>query len=554
MVVSCRDTGPEPVATLVVTPGSLSLMVSETVQLRASPQNENGVTLPNRAISWASQNPGIASVSAVGRVTAEAIGSTVILANSGGVVAQIAVTVEAAIGEIELRIMSSGLAQDADGYQLLLDGRPSGAPLQTTDSVVIALPPGAHTATLVDLDGPCVIDGELTRTLFVVPRQRHLQYFIVDCRLNGQLLVRTQTSGGVGAIAPYRLTVDGHDPMSIDANGEVRMDVKARFYGVSLNTQNWRCQADSVRRDANVPEAGATTVLFRVNCIPGILPLSGAKLFVASGSGDDSRIEVMDPDGTNRFAIGGGPLGAGYPALSTDGRYLAYARSAVGGSYLVIQDLATGSESVSNTARQMSSFSWSPDGQRLVTSYWNQTWSVVILRQDGTVDRNLPYTTARRSSARWSPDGSTIAITAGDHTIDLMNADGTNLRALVSSATRSFDAAEWSTDGRSLLVRSYEEFCYYSYYCYPVNGRLSVLDLATRQETFSTATSLDAASFSWGSTPNEFYFVQSGDVFKAALPDFRPIRVIQTMQNEWSVLWARLPGPASVRDGGQGER
>ena len=75
---------PEPVASVLISPASGSIMVGSTLQLYATPRNQAGQTLTGRSITWSSAAPGVASVSAAGLVTGLTPGSAVVLATVEG--------------------------------------------------------------------------------------------------------------------------------------------------------------------------------------------------------------------------------------------------------------------------------------------------------------------------------------------------------------------------------------------------------------------------------------------------------------------------------------
>jgi hypothetical protein len=83
-----------PVATVEVTPGTTTVAVGSTVQLVATPRDQNGLALTDRAVSWISANPAIASVSNAGVVTGVSGGGPVTMtATSDGVSGSANVTV-----------------------------------------------------------------------------------------------------------------------------------------------------------------------------------------------------------------------------------------------------------------------------------------------------------------------------------------------------------------------------------------------------------------------------------------------------------------------------
>lgn len=83
---------PIPVATVVVSPSSSALTVGQTVQLSAALRDVTGATLSGRPVTWTSQNPALAAVSAQGLVTAVAPGAVTITAASGSVLGTATIT------------------------------------------------------------------------------------------------------------------------------------------------------------------------------------------------------------------------------------------------------------------------------------------------------------------------------------------------------------------------------------------------------------------------------------------------------------------------------
>ncbi len=84
-----------PVASVVVSPSSSSVVVGTTLALSAVPRDGTGGTLTGRSVIWGSSNPSVATVSAVGLVTALAPGSITITATSEGRSGTAVVTVSA---------------------------------------------------------------------------------------------------------------------------------------------------------------------------------------------------------------------------------------------------------------------------------------------------------------------------------------------------------------------------------------------------------------------------------------------------------------------------
>ena len=89
-------TTPAPVAQLTVTPGQAVIEAGTTLQLTATLRDSAGQALSDRAVTWRSGDPSVASVSAAGLVTAGDAGTTVVTATSEARTARVTVTVTAA--------------------------------------------------------------------------------------------------------------------------------------------------------------------------------------------------------------------------------------------------------------------------------------------------------------------------------------------------------------------------------------------------------------------------------------------------------------------------
>jgi uncharacterized protein YjdB len=94
IVATKRITVRGRLATLLsITPGAPSVSVGHQSQLVARVLDQNGSEIPGQSIIWSSANPGIATVSQSGLVTATSGGSTTISAVSGGLSASVVVSV-----------------------------------------------------------------------------------------------------------------------------------------------------------------------------------------------------------------------------------------------------------------------------------------------------------------------------------------------------------------------------------------------------------------------------------------------------------------------------
>jgi len=137
---------PKPVGAVILSPAQVSIEAGQTRQLTAQVTDDQGNVLANRPISYASENTGVATVSATGLVTAVAIGATKVNATSEGkigsadivVTAVPVATVEVSPGNSDLTVGQTGalLAVAKDARGTVLPNRPatwaSGAPSVAT--------------------------------------------------------------------------------------------------------------------------------------------------------------------------------------------------------------------------------------------------------------------------------------------------------------------------------------------------------------------------------------------------------------------------------------
>ena len=91
-----------PVASVVVSPSSATLIIGQTAQLQAEPRSAAGQPL-SRPVTWSSSAPNVASVTSNGLVTALAPGNATISASSEGRTGTSSITVELApVARVEI--------------------------------------------------------------------------------------------------------------------------------------------------------------------------------------------------------------------------------------------------------------------------------------------------------------------------------------------------------------------------------------------------------------------------------------------------------------------
>jgi hypothetical protein len=142
-----------------VEPEAVELGAGQRSRLGAVVMDRNGNVLPNRPVSWSSSDPTVAVVDSDGQVTGVQVGTTAILAESGGKVGSAAVTVtvpdvvtiRVSPGTLALRVGGSGqlTANAFDASGTLVPGAPvtwssldDGVASVTGDGVVTGVSPG----------------------------------------------------------------------------------------------------------------------------------------------------------------------------------------------------------------------------------------------------------------------------------------------------------------------------------------------------------------------------------------------------------------------------
>jgi Tol biopolymer transport system component len=168
---------------------------------------------------------------------------------------------------------------------------------------------------------------------------------------------------------------------------------------------------------------------------------------IAFYSRRDGNVEVyaMEADGSNqtRITTCAQLYAPGFPGLSwsPDGSRIAFVGDGNGYPNIYVISLASGQSPIRITDSAatfgVGNPDWSPDGRRLLFS---SGFDIYVMNADGSDQLNLTNSPAPalEGYASWSPDGTEIVFAVGDlrhlntSGISVMNADGTNVRALTS--------------------------------------------------------------------------------------------------------------------------
>ncbi|HET9295023.1 MAG TPA: protein kinase [Gemmatimonadales bacterium] len=152
------------------------------------------------------------------------------------------------------------------------------------------------------------------------------------------------------------------------------------------------------------------------------------------------------------------------PAISPDGRFVAYTGGTTSDVDVFLQPTSSGGRAIAITDSlhgQQYSPDWSPDGSQLLfVSEDSTSTAIVTMLPTGGIAKVLYRTShpAGPLAPRWSPDGSEIAFEQGDSVV-VMRADGTGLR--VVAGIQQPHSLSWSPDGHWLAgVRGNLPFAY----------------------------------------------------------------------------------------------
>jgi WD40-like Beta Propeller Repeat len=196
-------------------------------------------------------------------------------------------------------------------------------------------------------------------------------------------------------------------------------------------------------------------------------PANGEIVFVKDGDDVRQHIYAAQPDGSGERQITEGSANDSNPAVSPDGRTVAFARHLVEKNLEVIATVPIEGGPITWQTSEyvgVSDPTWSPDGTQ-IAFIDSVSGELNIAEVNGNQVRQIDLPAAagwdpdslgdiRASHPSWSPDGSWIAIEARVETdvptsssdLALVRPDGTGLQLLVTQEREEY-APAWSPDG-----------------------------------------------------------------------------------------------------------
>jgi serine/threonine-protein kinase len=169
---------------------------------------------------------------------------------------------------------------------------------------------------------------------------------------------------------------------------------------------------------------------------------------------EGSFLWLTNADGSDRRRLYSGS-GNTYPAISPDGKQLAFVSTQNGNGDIYIADLdRTYVMQLTNHPGNDFHPDWSPDGGQIVfDSNRDGNSAIYVVGVDGSNPRSLTRQTSD-TDPTWSPDGRHIAFVSfrdGNGEIYVMNADGSNQRNISNNPAHDLDVG-WTPNGRIVFA------------------------------------------------------------------------------------------------------
>lgn len=417
----------DPVASVLVSPATVTLSVGMTQPVTASARDAKGAVLAGRAVQWASSNPGAVAVSTAGVLTAVAPGSAVITATVEGVDATATVTVLRPVASVSVTptqpqlfvgrtLQLTATARDAQGATLT--GRAvtwaSADPAIATISasgLVTAIATGTVTMT-ASVEG---IEGSTAITLVALPPALTGIQASVDTvvlfagRTRAVTATVTQPTGApaatitYGTVMPSVATVTNAGVITAVGPGSAKITVTAAVAG---NTHFSAATQSTIIDVIVLPLPVAS-----VQIIPGTLNL-------VVGGAQQLATTVRDSLGN---VLAGRPThwatsNAAVATVSATGLVTALAEGTATLTVTVEGATATALLAVGPLPPAITSLTVSPNALSLIAGQ-TRTLAPVVTRPTGAPSAIITYGTADPAVAIVSTTGVITALTPGTATI-----------------------------------------------------------------------------------------------------------------------------------------
>jgi Tol biopolymer transport system component len=250
-----------------------------------------------------------------------------------------------------------------------------------------------------------------------------------------------------------RLTSDGHlkrDPV-VTANGEEIV------YALLENPAQLRLMRLNVADGSTQPlHADVTKSEFE----PALSPDGRYLAFIQSRGNLSLALVIRDREQNRDAEVppGGGFSGMRSPAISPDAKRVLYAYPEEGRQHIYSVNIEAQDRKQLTDSNGVNNWpSYAPDGRQVVFgSTRDGNYDIYLMQADGSEVRRLTENRFQDIRPRFSPDGKRIAFTSsrdGNYEIYVMNADGSGVTRVTNHPERD-DYPAWHPDGKRLVVVS----------------------------------------------------------------------------------------------------
>ncbi|MBK8139446.1 MAG: PD40 domain-containing protein [Chloroflexi bacterium] len=264
----------------------------------------------------------------------------------------------------------------------------------------------------------------------------------------------------------YKFDLQGGSPLRLttnperDINGVLSPDGTQIAYISVKNEQNELAVVDIYGENNRILLSGAVSLGFQ----RPIWSPDGTKIAGTGIVDDRPAILIVNADGSDLRNLTPGKSGT-MPKFSPDGMTLMFQVGTLDGSRYTGQSIATiniDGSGYRELARELylstsvSVYDWSPDGNLIAyTSEHTGAPEINIMNADGSGNRQV--TNRLRGSGSynpvWSPDGQSIMFSTEHTEVNVMRADGSDVRQLTFATSQPLS---WSPDGQFILYLSNE--------------------------------------------------------------------------------------------------
>jgi Tol biopolymer transport system component len=283
------------------------------------------------------------------------------------------------------------------------------------------------------------------------------------------------------------------------------------------------------------------------------LAAPGSVAFVAGGD-----LWTANADGSGRHQVTSDPRADLTPVFSRDGARISFKRLAAEGSRpaweewgdLVVADADGRNEVVLDPMiHGQSPVTWSPDDAFVVYSKLvGDTDQVMVAATDGSSTRQVTSGPAPNWGPALSPDGQTIAFAKGFPVVRIyvIQADGTGEHPITAELADGFDLADWSPDGRTLVLGMGTYDFRADLFTVGLDGKPERRIVGTPGNDFGPSWAPDGRSIAYLSTAGPTWRVT------VASPDGSGIHTISDFGNWYYPQWSPDARHVLAVDGRQG--